>query len=51
MGAAWLWQGGGGAGFDSAVVQSMQRFLPASQPRIRTLGGIRFDPDQAPAPE
>jgi isochorismate synthase/2-succinyl-5-enolpyruvyl-6-hydroxy-3-cyclohexene-1-carboxylate synthase/2-succinyl-6-hydroxy-2,4-cyclohexadiene-1-carboxylate synthase/O-succinylbenzoate synthase len=51
MGAAWQWQGEGGAGFDSSVVQSMQRFLSSSQPRIRTLGGVRFDPQQQPAAE
>jgi isochorismate synthase/2-succinyl-5-enolpyruvyl-6-hydroxy-3-cyclohexene-1-carboxylate synthase/2-succinyl-6-hydroxy-2,4-cyclohexadiene-1-carboxylate synthase/O-succinylbenzoate synthase len=51
MGAAWQWQGEGGEGFGSGVVQSMQRFLSSSQPRIRTLGGVRFDPQQQPAAE
>ncbi|GAX76586.1 hypothetical protein CEUSTIGMA_g4032.t1 [Chlamydomonas eustigma] len=52
VGAAWLWHGKAGSGFDAATtVQYMQRFLSASCPRVRVIGGTRFNPDQLPATE
>ncbi|GIL50277.1 hypothetical protein Vafri_6487 [Volvox africanus] len=50
-GAAWRWWGPGGGGFDSQVVSALQRFLSPDQPRIRILGGVRFDPRRIPGPE
>ncbi|GLC45490.1 hypothetical protein PLESTM_001741500 [Pleodorina starrii] len=50
-GAAWRWWGPGGGGFDSRVVSALQRFLSPDQPRVRILGGVRFDPRRAPDPE
>ncbi|KXZ52491.1 hypothetical protein GPECTOR_9g535 [Gonium pectorale] len=50
-GAAWRWWGPGGEGFDSRVVAALQRFLSPDQPRVRIMGGVRFDPRRAPGPE
>lgn len=51
VGAAWSWQGTGRQGLDEAAVQSVQRFLSPSQPRIRALGGARFEPQENSSPE
>ena len=47
-GAAWRWQGEPGAPFSAATMAGMQRFLSPSCPRVRVLGGMRFNPQQAP---
>ena len=41
IGAAWLWQGRGGQGFDPKVMTQLQRFLSSDQPRVKVLGGVR----------
>ena len=45
VGAAWRWQGQDGQPLDARAVNSMQTFFSESQPRIRALGGARFQPD------
>ncbi|KAK9837268.1 hypothetical protein WJX81_002656 [Elliptochloris bilobata] len=50
-GAAWLWQGAPGAALDEGVVGGIQAFLSEGAPRVRALGGSRFDPAAAPARE
>jgi len=40
-----------GAAWTQAVVRSIQAFLSAGAPRVRALGGARFDPAAAPAAE
>jgi isochorismate synthase/2-succinyl-5-enolpyruvyl-6-hydroxy-3-cyclohexene-1-carboxylate synthase/2-succinyl-6-hydroxy-2,4-cyclohexadiene-1-carboxylate synthase/O-succinylbenzoate synthase len=50
-GAAWEWRGVAGAELGGAAVSSCRRFLSESSPAVRVLGGGRFDPQQAPAPE
>lgn len=50
-GAAWVWRGPPGTELGAAAVSSCRRFLSESSPRVRVLGGGRFDPQQAPAPE
>ena len=47
VGAAWTWKGQSGQALDETTVQSMQRFLSKTQPRIRALGGARFEPQEA----
>ena len=47
VGAAWLWQGAPGSGFSPKVVERMQRFLSASCPRIRVIGGTRWEGEAA----
>lgn len=44
VGAAWLWRGAPGSGFSAGVMSSLSRFLSTDQPRVRVLGGVRFDP-------
>ncbi|KIY97080.1 Isochorismate synthase 2, partial [Monoraphidium neglectum] len=51
LGAAWLWRGDGGVPFGEEQLTGVQRMLSEAQPRIRVLGGTRFDSQQAPAPE
>lgn len=41
LGAAWLWQGPAGRGFDAGVMSGLTRFLSESQPRLRVVGGSR----------
>lgn len=41
LGAAWLWAGPGGTGFDAPVVAGLGRFLSEGAPRLRVLGGSR----------
>ena len=41
LGAAWLWQGAAGQGFDAGAMAGLQRFLSEAQPRLRILGGSR----------
>jgi hypothetical protein len=41
LGAAWLWQGFAGQGFDAGVMTGLQRFLSEAHPRLRILGGSR----------
>ncbi|GFR45865.1 hypothetical protein Agub_g7316 [Astrephomene gubernaculifera] len=50
-GAAWRWWGPGSGGFGSGVVSALQRFLSPDQPRVRILGGVRFDLRRQPDPE
>lgn len=49
--AAWLWQGEPGQPCDEATMAGMQRFLAPSAPRVRVLGGMRFNAQQRGAPE
>eukprot|EP00775_Hariotina_reticulata_P012525 gene12525-12658_t len=51
LGAAWLWQGFAGQGFDAGVMTGLQRFLSEAHPRLRILGGSRFNTSQTPAEE
>ena len=51
LGAAWLWRGPDGAPFGADQLAGVQRMLSEAQPRVRVLGGARFDARQAPAPE
>lgn len=51
VGAACLWQGAAGSGFDKSVVSDMQRWTSAEQPRVKVLGGTRFNPQQQPDAE
>jgi hypothetical protein len=51
LGAAWLWRGAPGAAFGERQLTGLQRMLSEAQPRIRVLGGTRFDAQLAPAPE
>ncbi|KAF5837293.1 hypothetical protein DUNSADRAFT_4556 [Dunaliella salina] len=44
-------EGDGGEAFDGAAVKQMQRFLSPDQPRVRILGGTRFNSGQTPSPE
>lgn len=50
-GAAWLWQGGPTEALTPATVQEMSGFLSAAHPRLRVLGGTRFNTVQEPQPE
>ncbi|KAK9806829.1 hypothetical protein WJX72_004058 [[Myrmecia] bisecta] len=50
-GAAWRWQGAAGQAISEGVVQDVQRFLSPSAPRVRALGGMRFNAEQSPSPE
>ncbi|MEW5311204.1 MAG: hypothetical protein WDW38_002939 [Sanguina aurantia] len=51
-GSAWLWRGDPrDGGFGDVVVQQMQRFLSPDEPRIRVLGGTRFNPQVASSAE
>ncbi|KAK9841086.1 hypothetical protein WJX84_008308 [Apatococcus fuscideae] len=50
-GAAWLWQGQPGQAVDEALMQDIQSFLNPASPRLRALGGGRFDQQQVPSPE
>jgi len=51
LGAAWLWRGAPGVVFGERQLTGVQRMLSEAQPRIRVLGGTRFDAQQAPAAE
>lgn len=42
LGAAWLWQGEAGRGFDAGVMAGLARFLSENQPRLRVMGGARW---------
>lgn len=42
LGAAWLWQGAAGRGFDTGVMAGLTRFLSENQPRLRVVGGSRW---------
>lgn len=42
LGAAWLWQGTAGRGFDAGVMAGLTRFLSENQPRLRVVGGSRW---------
>ena len=44
-------QGAEGAPLDGAALRRMEAFLSAAAPRVRVLGGTRFDGAGAPAPE
>eukprot|EP00873_Tetraselmis_striata_P011091 jgi/Tetstr1/431355/TSEL_021046.t1 len=48
IGAAAAWVGAPGEPLDERVVLDMARFLSASSPRIRVMGGARFDARQTP---
>lgn len=50
-GAAWLWQGGPGEALTPASVREMSGFLSTAYPRLRVLGGTRFNTAQEPQPE
>ncbi|KAK9847737.1 hypothetical protein WJX84_001736 [Apatococcus fuscideae] len=50
-GSAWLWQGQPGQAVDEALMQDIQSFLDPSSPRLRALGGGRFDQRQSPSRE
>ena len=50
-GAAWLWQGGPREALTPATVQEMSGFLSTAHPRLRVLGGTRFNTIQEPQPE
>ena len=50
-GAAWLWQGAPGEALAPATVQEMSGFLSTAHPRLRVLGGTRFNTIQEPQPE
>lgn len=41
LGAAWLWQGSAGRGFDAGVMAGLTRFLSENHPRLRVVGGSR----------
>lgn len=51
LGAAWLWQGRAGQPLSPETVLEMSNFLSPAQPRLRALGGSRFNTSQTPAPE
>lgn len=65
LGAAWAWGGAAApatgdvntsdpsatGAVDAAALAGMQRLLSAEQPRIRVIGGARFNGSQAAAPE
>ncbi|DBA90082.1 TPA: hypothetical protein ACH3X1_003401 [Trebouxia sp. C0004] len=50
-GAAWLWHGRSGQPLSSETVQEMSSFLSPDHPRLRVLGGTRFNTSQPPHPE
>lgn len=50
-GAAWLWQGGSREALTPATVHEMSGFLSTAYPRLRVLGGTRFNTAQEPQPE
>ena len=51
VGAAWTWQGQAGQPLDESAVASIQAFLSADKPRIRAVGGARFDSSREPSQE
>jgi hypothetical protein len=53
VGTAWRWQGQGqaGGGLDEEAVQEIQSFLSEDSPRVRALGGARFDSQGQPSDE
>lgn len=51
LGAAWLWQGAAGEPLSPQAVQEMANFLSTAHPRLRVLGGSRFNTSQTPATE
>lgn len=51
VGAAALWRGAPGEALDAARLHGMQRFTSAAAPRVRALGGSRFDAQRGPSPE
>ena len=51
VGSAWTWQGQAGEPLDESAVASIQAFLSADEPRIRALGGARFDSSRDPSQE
>lgn len=50
-GAAWLWQGKAGQALTPSIVQEMSGFLSSAHPRLRVLGGTRFNTAQESQPE
>ena len=51
VGAAWRWQGSGHQSIDQRALQAIQSFLSPESPRIRALGGSRFDTSRNAAEE
>uniref|UniRef100_A0A1D2A6W6 isochorismate synthase n=2 Tax=Auxenochlorella protothecoides TaxID=3075 RepID=A0A1D2A6W6_AUXPR len=51
VGAAALWRGAPGEALDAARLHGMQRFTSAAAPRVRALGGSRFDAQRGLSPE
>jgi len=51
VGVAWQWQGQAGGGLDEKAVQGIQAFLSQDSPRVRALGGARFDSQGRPSQE
>lgn len=45
LGAAWLWRGAPGVPFGERQLTGVQRMLSEVQPRIRVLGGTRWESD------
>lgn len=50
-GCAWRWQGAPGRPVDGSSMRSIQAFLSPEAPRIRALGGSRFDDSRLPSQE
>ena len=50
-GAAWLWQGKAGHPLNPGTVKEMSSFLSPIHPRLRVLGGTRFNTSQLPHAE
>ena len=51
VGAAWRWQGSGHQSIDQRALEAIQSFLSPESPRIRALGGSRFDTSRNAAEE